>query len=315
MRTLFFVVAVLAALYGGYWFVGSSQVESRAEAALADLEARGWAVDYAELDTTGFPSRFDTTVTDLSLASPDGRLAWAAPFFQVLALSYRPHEVIAVWPPEQRLTVASQPIEIASQGLRASATVGLSGDLPLDHATLEGGLSAVSSGAGWGFGLDGLLAAIRRAGTAAATYDVFLEARGLRPATVSASLGLLRLDAAVTLDAPLDLRLQEPPRLVGLAIREARLAQGDVALTASGELAPDAQGFLAGTVVLTAENWRGLLDLLEAAGVLIHDQAPFLQGALEELAQGSDRIEVPVTFRDGQVEALGVVRLEAPQVL
>ena len=314
MRTLFFTAAALAALYGGYWLVGSSQVESRAEAALADLEARGWAVDYAELDTTGFPSRFDTTVTDLALASPDGRLAWAAPFFRVLAFSYRPNRAIAVWPPQQRLTVAGQPLEIASQGLRASATVGLSRDLPLEEATLEGGLSAVSSGAGWGFGLDRLLAAVRRAG-APATYDLSLEAQGLRSQGAGASLGLLRLDAQVTLDAPLGGRLQGAPRLIGLAVREARLSQGDVALTASGELAPDAQGFLAGTVVLTAENWRGLLVLLEAAGLLVLDQAPVLEGALAELAQGSDRIELPVTFADGRVEALGLVLLQAPRVL
>ena len=314
MRTLFFVVTAIAALYGGYWFLGSSQVEARAEAALAGLGVQGWAVDYTDLDTVGFPSRFDTTVTDLALSSPDGQLGWAAPSFQVLAISYRPNRVSAVWPPEQRLTLAGQPVDIASQGLRASATFGLSADLPLERATLEGGLSAVSSRAGWAFCFDRLLAGVRRA-DAAATYDLILEAEGLRPATVSANLGHLRLDAQVTLDAPLDRRLQGAPRLMALAIRDARLTQGDVALTASGDLAPDAQGFLAGTVLLTAENWRGLLDLLDAAGILIHDQAPFLQGALEELARGSDRLEVPVTFRDGRVEALGLVLLQAPQVL
>ena len=315
MRTLFFVMAVIAALYGGYWVVGSSQVERGARAALADLEARGWTVYYAELDTRGFPSRFDTTVTDFSLISPAGCLAWAAPFFQVLALSYRPNRLIAVWPPEQSVTVAGQRIDIASHSLRASANLGLSADLPLRNATLEGGLSAVSSKAGWGIGMDRILAAIREAGDAPGRYDVFLEANGLRPATFSASLGSLRIDAEVTLDAALDRRLREAPRLIGLAIRDARLAQGDVALTATGELAPDAQGFLAGTVLLTAENWRGLLDLLEAGGLLIHDQAPLLQGALEELAEGGDRIEVPVTFRDGQIEALGLVLLQAPRVL
>ena len=315
MRTLFFVVAVLAALYAGYWFVGSSQVETRAEAALADLAAEGWQVDYESLNTTGFPSRFDTTLTELDLASPDGSCAWEAPFVQVFALSYRPNRVIAVWPTEQRLTVAGQPLVVSAQGLRASAAFGLSGDLPLDHATVESGLSAVEADAGWGFGLDRLLAAIRRAGPKPNSYDIYLEANGLRPAAVSANIGLLRLDTQVTLEAPLDRRLQDAPQLVALRIKEARLAQGDVALTATGELAPDAQGFLAGTVTLRAENWRGLLDLLAAAGVLVYDQAPLVASALEQLAGGRETIEVPVTFRDGQVEALGVVLLQAPQVL
>jgi hypothetical protein len=314
MRALFFVVTVLAALYGGYWFVGSSQLETRAEAALDDLRAQGWQVSYDSLDTAGFPSRFDTTVTELFLLSPDGRFAWAAPFFQVLALSYRPNQVIAIWPETQTLSVAGQDIELASQGLRASATVGLSGDLPLDRATLEGGLTAVTSSAGWGLSLDRLLAAVRGTG-APSTYDLFLEAQGLRPASLSGSLGLLRVDAGVTLSAPLDRRLSEPLRLLGLSLREARLSRGDVALGLTGDLAPDAQGFLEGQVTLAADNWRGLLDLLETAGLLVLDQREVVEGALAELAQGSDRIEVPVTFRDGQIEALGLVLLDAPRVL
>ena len=315
MRALFFVVAILAALYGGYWFVGSSQLESRAEAALADLRARDWQVDYADLATAGFPSRFDTTVTDLSLASPDGRFAWRAPFVQLFALSYRPHEVIAAWPPEQRVTVGGQTLDVAAQDLRASATFSLSPDLPLDHAALESGPAALSSEAGWGLGFDRLLAAIRRAGDGTPNaYDLHLEANGLRPLSVSADLGLLRLDGKVTLDRPLD-RHAPAPRLRALALREARLAQGDVALTATGDLAPDAQGFLTGTLMLRAENWRGLLDLLQAAGLLVFDQGSFLAGALEPLARGGNDIEVPLTFRDGQVEVLGLVLLQAPSVL
>jgi hypothetical protein len=88
-----------------------------------------------------------------------------------------------------------------------------------------------------------------------------------------------------------------------------------VALTATGDLAPDAQGFLTGTLMLRAENWRGLLDLLQAAGLLVFDQGSFLAGALEPLARGGNDIEVPLTFRDGQVEVLGLVLLQAPSVL
>lgn len=314
MRTLFFVVALLAALYGGYWFVGQSQIEARATAALADLEAKGWDVAYSDLSTMGFPSRFDTTVTDIALTSPDGQVAWAAPFIQVFALSYRPNRVIAVWPPEQSLTVAGQDLDIAAQGLRASASAGVSADLPLRAATVESGLMAVTSDTGWGFGLDRLLAAIRPAGGAPNSYDVFLEAEGLRPQGASSAIGLLRIDAEAALDRPLDRRLTGTPRLQALTLRQARVERGDVALSAVGDLAPDAQGYLSGTIRITIENWRGLLDLLESAGFLVLDQAPFLAGALEQLSQGGDRIEVPVTFADGQVAALGIVLTQAPRL-
>ena len=314
MRALFFVVAVLAALYAGYWFVGSSQVETRAEAALAQLEARGWEVDYTDLSTDGFPSRFDTTVTDLHLASPDGRVVWDAPFLQVFALSYRPNQIISIWPPEQQVAIAGQPLTVTSEGLRASGTARLSPDLPLDHAAVESGPMTITSGQGWSASLGRLLGAIREAGPGPASYDVFLETEDVASPAIPVPLDLLRFDAQVTLDQPLDRRVAGPLRPLSLALREARLAQGDVAVTASGDLAPDAQGFLAGETTVTVANWRGLLDLLQDLGLLPFDRRALFEGAFEGLSQGEDRIEVPVTFADGKVEALGLVLLDAPRL-
>jgi hypothetical protein len=313
MRTFLFAMALLVTLLSGAWFLAASQIETRAKVALGDLEARGWQVDYADLATTGFPARFDTTVTRLRLASPDGRIVWETPSFRVFAASYRPNRLVALLPQEQTLTVAGQVLTMSSQGLRASATAGLTSDLPLTQATVGSGPTAVEAETGWGVGMDRLVATGDQTGTKG--YDLFVEAEGLRPAAFSANIGLLRLDAQVTLDAPIQLRNSSTPRFQGLALRELRLAQGDVAVTGTGNLAPDAQGYLAGTVTLAAENWRGLLDLLEAAGLLVLDQRAFVEGALEELAQGSDRIEVPVTLANGQIEALGLVLLDAPRVL
>ncbi|WP_210527057.1 DUF2125 domain-containing protein [Rubellimicrobium arenae] len=314
MRVLFFVVAVLAALYGGYWFVGSSQVESRARAALAQLEERGWDVAYSDLSTEGFPSRFDTTVTDLHLATPGDRVTWDAPFVQLLALSYRPNQVIAIWPPEQRLSVLGQPLDVTSDGLRASATVGWSTDLPLDHAVVESGPLNVTSGPGWNLSLDRVLAAIRTAGPAANSYDIYLEGQGLRSAAMAGGLEQIRLDTQAEFAAPLDRRLEGPPQLRRLTIRDIRLAQGGIALSGSGGLAPDDQGFAAGEVTLAVENWRGLLDVLDQAGLLPLAQRAFLLALFEQLAQGRTDVSVPLTFADGRVEVLGVALLEAPRL-
>jgi len=313
MRTFLYAMAVLVTLLSGAWFLVASQIETRAAAALAELETRGWQVDYADLSTTGFPSRFDTTVTRLRLVSPDGGILWETPSLRVFAASYRPNRVVVLWPEEQTLAVAGQVMAISAQGLRASGTAGLSSDLPLEQATIGSGLAAVQSETGWGLGMDRLSATANRTGTDA--YDLFVEAEGLRPAAFSANIGLLRLDAQVKLDAPVVLRNGVAPGFQGLALREFRMAQGDVALTGAGNLSPDAQGYLAGSVTLTAENWHGLLDILEAAGLLVLDQRTFVEGALQGLAQGSDRIEVPVTFANGQIEALGLVLLAAPRVL
>lgn len=315
MKRLFFIAVTLASIYAGYWFIGSTQVETRARAALADLEAQGWKVDYESLETAGFPSRFDTTVVDLSLVSPDGRIAWDAPFVQLFALSYRPNRVIAVWPEEQTVTLAGQAVTITSDRLRASAAVGLSTEFPLNEATVEGDALSLRSDGGWTLSMGTLLAAIRQAGPAPATYDVYLGSEAVGLPLLAEGLDLLRIDGRVTLDAPLDSRLRTTPRLVGLALREARLASSGASISAVGELASDRQGLLSGTLTLRAERWRDLLAILEASGVLVLDQAAFLSGALEQLSGGEEDIELPITFRNGQVEALGVVLLPAPRVL
>lgn len=138
MRWLLWLVAFLAALYGGYWFVGSSAVLKATEATLAQMKADGTA-DYSKVELHGFPSRFDVTITDPKLVnSRDGLATWSAPFVQVLALSYRPNNVIAVWPNDQTLTLADETLSLKSSSLKASVTVSPTLSLPLDHSEMEG---------------------------------------------------------------------------------------------------------------------------------------------------------------------------------
>lgn len=318
MRILFWIVATLVALYGGYWFVGQNQIETRAARALDALAAQGWEVDRTSLNTTGFPSRFDTTVTDLRLASPDGQLVWEAPFFQILALSYRPNEVIAVWPPQQRLTIGGLPVDIAADRLRASARVGLSPALPLHEAVIESGplrASAANEEISGEISLARLLAAIRtEPGGAAGAYDLWLEATDLTAPGLPAPLPLLRLDARVLLGAPLDRTLAGPPRLLSLDIREARIQPGAASLTASGHLTADAEGMLEGELRLVIDDWRAMLDLAGQAGLADGTSRQLLENALAAMADPEGRIELPVTLADGWVRALGLRLARAPRL-
>lgn len=312
MRTLLFVVALLATLFAGYWFLAASKIEAQAEAALAELEGSGWRLDYAALKVTGFPSRFDVLVEDIRIASPDGLASWEAPSFLLRAKSYRPNRVVAAWPETQILILGGERIDIVAEDLSASATVGLSTDLPMEAATIETDSLKIASASGWDLGLGRLAGGASRIGQA--SYAVLLDAESLRSASLAAEIDLLRIDAELTLDAPAGLRTDATPVFERAAINEVRIAQGDVALTAAGELGVDAQGYLEGTVRLAAENWRGLLDLLGSAGLLRLDRRAFLEAALAELSRGEDRIELPLTFKDGRVEALGMMLLQAPRV-
>ena len=147
MRALIWITAVLSLAYGGYWAVASSQVRAGATQALDEMRAEGRA-DYSALSLTGFPSRFDLTITDPVFAG--AQASWRAPFLQVFALSYRPNHIIAVWPHEQTLAVAGQRIAVTSDDMRASAVFGAQTALPLDRSTFVAGALRLGLGRGLG---------------------------------------------------------------------------------------------------------------------------------------------------------------------
>ena len=62
MRLMLIVIFALAALWSGYWAVGSMAVERGTQHMIDQMRAGGWDVEVAEVNTTGFPNRFDTTV-------------------------------------------------------------------------------------------------------------------------------------------------------------------------------------------------------------------------------------------------------------
>lgn len=318
IRGLTIAAGAAATLYGGYWFVARAAAERAADALVADLRASGWQVTMDDLRITGFPSRIDATASGLVVADPSGVVSWQAPEFTIFALSYRPNDVIAGWPAEQVLTVAGERMTVAAEGMRASAQVSLAAGLPVESATAESGPVTITADAGWTMSLDGLVAAFRRGGPGPADYDLFAEARDVAPpaAWVAAlappevlppSAEVLRVDALVTLDRPID-RQAPAPAVQAVTLREAHLTWGDVGLTVQGTLRRDAQGRPEGELSVSFRNWPRLLQIAVAAGIVTPDAAPAWDAALNLAAFGDVSVTAPLVFADGQM-SLGPVPL------
>jgi len=312
MRFLTILVAVLGALYFGYWFVGSTALERGANTWLDDLRASGWNVRYDDLSTRGFPSRFDTTLTNPDFRDPVSGIGWQAPFFQVLALSYRPNRVIAVWPPTQDIILPGETLTLQSDGLRASAAVAAATALPLDAVTVEVGAAELISSRGWDVSIARGLLAFRDAGGAPGQYDAFgevaeialpsslvqvLDPARLMPAQVS----LLRLDAGISFDRPLDrfAGVEGGPRLTRITLREMRLTWGTVALNATADLTIDSNGVPEGDIALVAANWEQLITLATKAGLIDPAAVPGFTRAASAMANGSDRIDATIKLENG----------------
>ena len=325
IRGLTIAVGVLAAGYGGYWFVAANAAGKGAVALVERLRAEGLTVAYSDLATRGFPSRIYTTVTDLAVSDPDSGIGWQAPWFQVFALSYRPNQIIAAWPESQEVTLPGEMLTIRSEGMRASAHVGLSTDLPLAQATVEATpLSVSAATAGWTAGAAHVIAAFRKVDAGTADYDLFAEFDSLTlPAPVvlvidpegslPPAVDIARLDATVTFDQPIDASGGQPV-LQSVTIREARITWGGMAVAVTGSLATGESGRAEGELVAEFTDWSGLVDLAVAAGALSAEQEPMWRNAMSAAANGDENLSAPLHLRNGLV-FLGPVPIGVAPVL
>lgn len=308
MRSLLIVIVVAALAWSGIWFWGARTLESEIAAALDELERAGWDIRFDSLDVRGFPNRFDTVIDALETVSPGG-IAYAAPRVQVMALSYAPNRAILALPPVQRVAGAFGTVEIESETARASLAVRPNTDLSLAQAQAVLEEVTVTSEAG-AIVLGALRAAIASDPEAPDTPRIGLALdTALLPQTPGLPEGARRiesaqLDARLGLSAPLDrFSAEAPPTLRSIDIAEAEVDWGGVRLSATGTLAVERDGTIAGELDVTARNWQQLLDYAVAAGLVEAEAAPSIRQTLTllSLAGGDeDRLEAPVSFRGGR---------------
>ena len=324
MRVVLIAVAVAAALWSGYWYIGSRSVENGLRGWLNARADAGWTAGYSDVQTRGFPNRFDTTITDLDLAEPATGVAWSAPFLQLFQLSYQPDHIIAVWPGTQTITAPRQRLTIGSDRFQASAIFKPDSDLELDHSNVVLDGLVLTSTAGWSAQVDSLLFATRRTAARPQSHDIGVEATAIRlPDTLSDRLdpaGLLprtvdrlKIDAAIGLDAPLDRTAIETarPAITRIDLNLLQANWGQLELWATGDLQIDASGLPTGTVTIKAQNWREMLRIGVATGWIPEALQSTLEAGLEPLASlsgSSQTLDAPLTFADGKV-ALGPIPL------
>jgi len=317
MKRLTYFVVILALIYSAYWGIGSFALKNALQNQLTALENDGWTVDYATLETKGFPSRFDTTARDLSITTPTRSFSYATDILQVLALSHQPNKAIVAFAPEQHLTLDGLPITVISNGLRASIGVNANTSLSLDAVTAEATSLRFDMGQGVVTSLTGILAAMRESSAAPNTYDTYLTASdiawpalimGQLPAAsgLSDTIDSMTIDTAVTFDRPID-RLSlvawetDPAQLRGLTLRSLNITWGPFQITGDGSFAVDETGTPDGTITLTANDWQGMLTAAQSLGV-VPDQYRFIaQNIGQTLSQGDDALVLPITAKDGNL--------------
>lgn len=319
MRTLFFIVMAAALGWSGYWWVGSTAQKAALSGWLAQQEAQGWVAQAATVTVTGYPNRFDAILDQLDLADPYSGWAWSAPQFQILALSYQPNHIIAVWPERQTVSTPLETLDVVSDRLRGSVRFAPDTGLALQEAILEIEGMAIASTAEWTAGMTGGQLSIRRSGPGISPdfgYEVDFRAEDVKlPEPVKAALdptGLLPdrltpilLRMTPVYDAPWDRAAVEgaTPELTAVNIQNLSVTWGRLDLRVRGTLTVDRQGLAEGDLNVVARNWQDMLSLGVRAGWIGADFARNVERGLTLVAQvtgQTDTLDVPLTFRDGQ---------------
>jgi hypothetical protein len=328
MRKLLFLLLLGTGLWSGYWFVGSDQIRKGVEAGFTDAAAQGLVSEKTGLTVAGFPNRWDVTLDGLRLADPRSEVAWEAPFIQVFAMTWKPWHIIAAFPPDQKVTIPGQEIDIASDGLKASFRARPATDLPLAAIILEANrLTATSSGwtAGAGRSVISLSAdeEVTGAGDVPNTYLFAVDLAGVTPdpaflAAVKAvtipdlppsdlpdSIDSLRTGVYLTFTAPLDRHAgKTKPLLTRIDISQFAFTWGPLSATAKGQVQADDQGFAAGEITVEVTNWNRLPALLVAAKAITPEAAPTVARGMQVLAAQSPDLSVltlKLTLAEGRM--------------
>lgn len=313
MRALLVVVLVVSCLWAGYWVVGSRAVERSIEAWFA-APHDGLTASRSDVSVSGFPNRFDITVTDPALSDPARGWGWRAPFAQVFTMTWKPWHLITALPQEQEIDTPFGPFRLASSQLEGSLVVIPGTALALDRTVVSGeGLSLVRSD-GWELAATKATLATRLMPDDPAAHEIGLDAATLTPdagfrialaaqSDLPEQIDQLRLDAIARFTAPLDrFAAQNRPRLAGIRVKEGLLRWGDMVVSATGEVTPATDGRAQGRIDLRIENWRKLVPVLVAAGIVTAEVSPTVTRAMELLAeQGPDPdvLTVPLSFGSG----------------
>lgn len=311
MRFLFILTGILATLYGAYWFAGRGAARSGVESALVHLQDDGWDVSWDDLSTRGFPSRFDTTITELSLRNPDGRFGWSGAFVQLFALSYLPNRVILALPDQTQLIWEGQVVEVSGSGLRASAALQPALDLPLDTLIAEGRDLQIGGGDTPHLLVESFVLGLRAAAERPDnSYDIFAQSKnimlpehliaafgGALPAQISG----LKLDAALALDRQLNRHLGggPKPQIRRIILRQLALDWGGARLEMAGDIVVGIDGFVEGRIMVKLHDWRLILEALNNAGIIPENLAIASVTMAGALANGHD-LELPLVFQNGR---------------
>ncbi len=330
MKKLLIVILVAGFGWAAYWWIGATSAKSAFQGWFEQRRAEGWLAETSDITVRGFPNRFDTTFSDLSLADPDTGLAWDMSFFQLFALSYQPNHLIAVWPNDQNISTPDQKLVLKTSDMRASLVVQPGAALALERANLVVEDASMASSQGWQTVAAQFRMAAQHLENSDGSYRFAVEAAGFAPPSLFRlradphgrlpdTFSTLKADMVVTFDRQWDRFAIESarPQPVEIDLSLAQARWGDLELWVAGKVKVDALGSPKGEITVRATNWQDIIRLARDSGDVPAQLLDAVEGALNMLSGLSgnpDMQSVPLRLKGGKVLLGPVPVSDAPRL-
>ncbi|MBL1437285.1 MAG: DUF2125 domain-containing protein [Rhodobacteraceae bacterium] len=312
MKWMFKFVFIAAALWSGYWYFGAQAQEKIYAELLIESRNQGWTAESRNLGVSGFPNRFDTTLTGLNFRDPSGRWSWRGEEFQIKALSYKLNHIIMAWPGEQTVSTPEGNATINAELLRASLVVSPRTNLPLSRFQIEGEAIELDIDQLGKAAIGMLNGAFHQEEDNATKYLLGINLQDITPPqSLTSSLGGGRIfsgnieglvfSAEIEFDREIDrLALQsgQPPRPINMEIKPSLLIWGDSELAVSGDLSKGDNGFVEGRLEFDVKNWQPMYQLFDQASHLTTTERIILKRALDG-ASGGGNLVFTLVFENG----------------
>jgi hypothetical protein len=325
MRGLIVLVIALGTLWGGYWVVGSIALQRSADGWFDAQSAASGVASRASITVQGFPNRFDVIVDKPHLSDPKTGYGWDAEFAQVFSMTWKPWHLIFALPNEQHFTTPDDVVTVASKSMDGSVVFVPGTKLQVNRVVVEGADLAVTSRLGWVIKAAKAQMATRPFGADGKGYEINLSVAGLTPdpglmaalqgkSDLPASVEVVSFDVTAALSSPVYLNDAGPdPQVLGMEIRDGQIRWGDLVVTTSGAVTEGADGLAEGRIDIHVENWRKMLPVAVAMGLITAEVAPTVENMMGLMAQqkgDGTALDLPLMLKAGRM-SLGPIPLGA----
>ena len=124
MRLMLSLLIFAVLIWSAYWFLGAQKNKTRMTDWIFEQRAQGWVIEFETLKQMGYPNRFDITLREPKIRTPEGAIEWQGLFLQDLRLSYKPNHSIIVFPKNHKFSFGKKVFHISNEQARASVITG-----------------------------------------------------------------------------------------------------------------------------------------------------------------------------------------------